>query len=66
MSIGSSGRVVIEIEPEMKQALHTALKNNGSNLKEWFVQQAEEFLRENGRQQLRLDLSASSADRGAG
>jgi LEA14-like dessication related protein len=46
MSIGSSGRVVIEIEPEMKRALHLALRQNGSNMKEWFVQQAEAFLKE--------------------
>jgi len=44
MPIGSSGRIVIEVEPELKQALHLALRRNGTNLKEWFVEQAGEYL----------------------
>lgn len=44
MPIGSSGRIVIEVEPELKQSLHVALRRNGSNLKEWFVEKAEEYL----------------------
>jgi len=50
MAIGSSGRIVIEVEVELKQALHQALKQNGSNLKEWFVDKAKEFLLEQGNQ----------------
>jgi hypothetical protein len=44
MSIGSSGRVVIEVEPELKKALHAALALSGLTLKQWFVVQAEEYL----------------------
>lgn len=44
MPVGSSGRIVIEVDPELKQALHLVLRKNGSNLKEWFVEQASEFL----------------------
>lgn len=54
MSIGTSGRIVIEIEPDLKQELHKALREEGLNLKSWFLGNAEEFLSERG--QLRLAL----------
>jgi hypothetical protein len=54
MSIGNSGRIVIEIEPDLKQELHKALRQEGLNLKAWFLENAEEFLAERG--QLRLAL----------
>ena len=48
MSIGDSGRVVIEIEPDLKRELHVALRHDGTNLKSWFVEQATSFLSERG------------------
>ena len=47
MSIGTSGRVVIEIEPELKQEIYTKLKSNGMTLKEWFLLQSKELLNDN-------------------
>lgn len=47
MSIGTSGRVVIEIEPELKQEIYTKLKSNGMTLKEWFLLQSNELLNDN-------------------
>lgn len=47
MSIGTSGRVVIEIDPHLKQRIHTTLKSKGLTLKEWFLLQAEQLLKEN-------------------
>jgi len=44
MSVGSSGRIVIEIEPELKQELHSALKKDGTNLKSWFLENVDHFL----------------------
>lgn len=44
MSVGLSGRVVIEMDPELKKALHAALAARGLTLKQWFVLQAEEYL----------------------
>lgn len=41
MSIGSSGRVVIEIEPKLKQEIYASLKAKGLTLKEWFLLQSE-------------------------
>jgi|CXWL01.1.fsa_nt_gi hypothetical protein len=45
MSIGASGRVVIEVDPELKKALHAALMRDGLTLKDWFIQSAESYLR---------------------
>lgn len=55
MPIGSSGRIVIEVEPSLKRELHKVLRNSGSNLKEWFVDQAEAFLA-GDQQQLEMPL----------
>jgi hypothetical protein len=37
---GDSGRVVINVDPELKRALYVALAMSGSTLKDWFVKQA--------------------------
>lgn len=39
-----SGRVVVDIEPELKMALHAALAAEGLSLKEWFVRRAAEYV----------------------
>lgn len=44
MSVGSSGRTVIEMDPELKKALHAALAARGLTLKQWFVLQAQEYI----------------------
>ena len=44
MSIGSSGRIVIEIDPDLKRGLYSNLTAQGLTLKEWFVLQAEKFI----------------------
>jgi hypothetical protein len=44
MSIGSSGRLVIEIDPELKRRLHSALAMDGLTLKQWLVLQADAYL----------------------
>lgn len=51
MSIGNSGRVVIEIEPELKRQLHAVLRLEGKNLKSWFLENVEELLDQHGQQQ---------------
>ena len=45
MARGPSGRVVIELDPELKRELHGSLVADGSNLKEWFIAQARAYLR---------------------
>lgn len=44
MSIGSSGRIVIEVEPELKRELYAYLTRDGLTLKEWFLQEARTYL----------------------
>ena len=50
MSIGNSGRIVIEIEPELKRELHSVLRLEGTNLKTWFLNHVEELLADKGQQ----------------
>lgn len=49
MSIGSSGRVVVELDPELKRQLYSALAARGMSLKEWLMLNAKQFLCEPGK-----------------
>lgn len=53
-----SGRVVVELDPALKHALHAALAADGLSLKEWLESKAEEFVEE--RRQPRLVFGGSS------
>lgn len=44
MSIGTSGRIVIEIEPALKRELYSLLAADGLSLKEWFLNQAANYI----------------------
>lgn len=44
MAQGKSGRVVLEIDPGLKRRLHAELSFAGVSMKEWFIQQANQFL----------------------
>lgn len=55
MAKGVSGRLVIEIDPELKDELYTALNKEGLNLKQWFLLNTEQYLR--NRSQMSLLLS---------
>lgn len=44
MSIGTSGRIVIEIEPESKRQLYAALARDGLTLKDWFLRNVEQYM----------------------
>ena len=48
MSIGNSGRIVIEVEPDAKRLLYSALARDGLTLKEWFLRSANNYLAEGG------------------
>lgn len=54
MSIGNSGRIVIEVDPELKKQLYSSLTRDGMSLKEWFLKNAEVYLTTGG--QLALSL----------
>lgn len=46
MSIGQSGRIVIEIDPDLKKRLYSALAMEGTSLKEWFISNVEIYVNE--------------------
>ena len=60
MPKGSSGRLVIEIDPELKHELYDALEKEGLTLKDWFLRNTDEFLRDRSQLSL-LPLSERAA-----
>lgn len=44
MSRGNSGRIVIEINPKVKDQLYVALIKNKLTLKDWFLLQCNNYL----------------------
>jgi putative alpha-1,2-mannosidase len=57
MSIGNSGRIVIEVHPDLKKQLYSSLTRDGMSLKEWFLRNAELYITNGG--QLALSLSST-------
>ncbi len=43
MAIGESGRIVVDVGPEVKRELYAALAHKGSSLKDWFLDSAHRF-----------------------
>jgi hypothetical protein len=52
MARGESGRIVIEVEPEMKKRLYAALALSGSTLKDWFCKKAVDYCQDAGQPSL--------------
>lgn len=47
MAQGKSGRIVIEVNPELKKELYSVLAKKGITLKEWFIDHAKDYLTTN-------------------
>jgi hypothetical protein len=60
MAVGPSGRIVVEIDPDLKHDLYAALEEDGVNLKQWFLGKVGELLRDRG--QLSLPLKVADGD----
>jgi len=45
MAKGTSGRLVIEVDPELKNELYQALEKEGLTLKKWFLMNTDQFLK---------------------
>jgi hypothetical protein len=60
MAVGPSGRIVVEIDPDLKHELYAALEADGVNLKQWFLEQVQARLRDRG--QLSLPLKVADGD----
>ena len=46
MAKGTSGRIVIEVDPDLKEQLYSVLDKEGLNLKQWFLINANQFLKD--------------------
>jgi hypothetical protein len=55
MSIGSSGRIVIEMDQELKKELYSSLTKEGITMKEWFVKSVENYLANTSQLNLAFD-----------
>jgi hypothetical protein len=52
MAVGESGRIVIDVDPDVKRRLYSALALSGSTLKDWFLKNASNFCNESQQPQL--------------
>ena len=55
MAKGSSGRLVIEIDPSIKKELYERLGEKGLNMREWFLINANAYLKQNKQSSLLID-----------
>ena len=55
MAKGDSGRIVIEIDPALKEDIYFRLKKDGMTLKEWFLKEASDYLSDSDQIDLRFD-----------
>lgn len=44
MAIGDSGRIVLEVDPQLKRRLYSVLALEHKSLKDWFIGKAEEHV----------------------
>ena len=44
MPVGKSGRIVIEVDTDLKRDLYAALEREHLTLKEWFIQRASNYV----------------------
>jgi hypothetical protein len=44
MARGTSGKIVLEIEPSDKERLHLAVRRDGMTLKDWFLREMNDYL----------------------
>lgn len=45
MAKGDSGRIVLEVDPTLKKQLYSILALEQKTLKDWFIQQAEQHVK---------------------
>lgn len=55
MAQGKSGRIIIDVDPEFKEEVYTAVRAQGfSSMKEWFLEQAKYLCEETKQPSLAL------------
>jgi hypothetical protein len=45
MARGQSGRIVLEVDVDLKNALYARLEEDKSTLRSWFIERAQEHIR---------------------
>jgi hypothetical protein len=61
MGRGQSGRIVLEVEQELKNELYSAISKKGITLKDWFVDTAKQYIKYHiAEKQLKFDSLATS------
>ena len=65
MARSVSGRVVLEVSPELKRRLHSRLAADGRTLKDWFLEQANAYLARSGPVQLPLGITLGESPHSA-
>ena len=48
MAVGNSGRILADIDPDLKSIFYKTLKANGLDFKTWLLDRINMFLNENG------------------
>jgi|TARA_B110000211_G_C14000523_1_gene518252 hypothetical protein len=59
MPVGKSGRIVIEIDPVLKQELYQSLGKEDSSLKEWFLNHVQGYL--SGKSQVPMNFESDDS-----
>lgn len=63
MAKGMSGRVVIELDPDLKKDLYASLDQKGLTLKDWFIQNANRYVAEQVQPSLAFPYSGKEEER---
>lgn len=63
MAVGQSGRIVVDMDPSLKRALHARLAGDGKHLKQWLLEQIEHYLAQGAESADRLAPLVSAAPR---
>ena len=66
MSVGNSGRIVIEVDPSLKRELYAALSLEGLTLKDWFIRQAGVFVSASAQPPLTFSAEPTAESRSSG
>lgn len=58
MPVGKSGRIVIEIDPELKKELYRSLGSDDSSLKAWFVSSVQGYLSDKSQEPINFEANS--------
>lgn len=59
MAKGDSGRVVLEIDPDLKRKLYAVLALEQKTLKEWFIESSSSYVKK----RLKAELDSFGSDK---